>query len=368
MATPTNDESIPSLGPADDVTRSVRRMRFLSLDMVKGVGVLSFILWHAMAYFHQSGAESAPAVRFTHYATGLFVFVTGFILGLRGQADKRPLLPASSVWRASRLLLICLAAGIAKQALQGRVLSSSLVLVPLWEICSLGMVSRWDVPLQVLVVIAAVLLLAPFVVEACRGRRFAAIVFAAALPLALEPTLRLRVPYLWHFLLLGVWGTLIGVGLAQNRERALAALQRLPGPAFAVSALAYLWLQLGVTTHEAWYVAALFTMAGNLASVVINVCFWGGPTLVRHDLGGEPAGGIVRVLALLGRHSLFAYVLQIVALNAVRASGLATPSASALPAALVTAAIAALCLAACSAIELARRLPRFEIGYRTLFA
>jgi len=55
--------------------------RLLSLDFLRGFGVITFIVWHCYAYFYKYPQGSSPVHRGTICATGLFIFLGGFLVG-----------------------------------------------------------------------------------------------------------------------------------------------------------------------------------------------------------------------------------------------------------------------------------------------
>jgi hypothetical protein len=285
-------------------TEPIARVRIPALDFTKGALVLIMVFYHWLNYF--VGITNVD-YRFLLFLTPSFIFITGFLISNVYLSKYRASDPGVSkrlLTRGAKLLLIFVALNIAREILisksfNGFVVTDQLNVNTLWAIFVVG-----DVPIAtvkvvafyILIPIAYVLILSAGLLSLYKHFRYTFhAFFAACLLCILGLSLRgLRSTNL-ELVAIGLLGVLVGF-IPAHKINGLVKHPYL----FILSYLAY------VLAILAWNVPFV------LLTVGVCLTLWG---IYMVGLGNAGPGAVRRHIILLGRHSLFGYIVQIAILQ-----------------------------------------------------
>lgn len=296
--------------------------RYFFIDALKSIGILMFIIWHIFENFYAHPAIMSGLFRSVLCVTGFFVFSSGFIVGFH-YYQKKDLLTGKELWwrlgsRAMKLALIVFAVGIILSMARNRNLGQA-VLSPLLNIISLLYTDRWDIPLQVLIAIGFTLVLGAIYLQFWGTRIFAfANILLFLCILGLELFTEIRLPYLWRYTVQGLAGIFIGILYIKKIMPIVIANRR--STIFGIMwffMAAFLLIETQIVLSIDMYLLFLYNTVFQ-ATIVIS--FFIGISLFFIFLGmtwGPEKSFAIRYGLLLGKHSLFVYLLQIIIINVV---------------------------------------------------
>jgi hypothetical protein len=204
---------------------SITRPRLHSIDALKGLGIVAFIIWHC--YELCTGYVSNYVIgRSSIFATGLFIALSGLMVGfhynrkLEGGKQVAKVLSELLI-RAGKLFVYVIVANLTVSLLKTKTLGFRIILM---KIGSLFYFDRWDVTFQVLFVIAIGLLLnLALLIIAIKSRIIIPALIIVLLALFIfDFFYKGHIPYLWRYLPLSVTGTFVGlffVNLQKEKTR-----------------------------------------------------------------------------------------------------------------------------------------------------
>ncbi len=347
-------------------------IRIAALDYIKGIGILSFIYWHAISYTYVHGIWTSPPGRFLHYATGMFIFVAGLLVGFRYSAKVEKIEDTPHVYqrlatRGCKLLALYSIGYLFKEFLRARHFSIDILTEFLTETTSLFYVDRWDLPLQILFVIGVYLIMSPLTIYFLR-RKMSSVWKALFFAVAIGELLYQRpLPYFWHYLFVGFAGGLFGFGFRSHfakihsiiRTKFLYVYLPIAATVTAINALS--------AASEQFYNLFLNWTSLNLISVSGNILAFGLPFFFWVDVQKRTFRPLAW-LSLLGCYSLLVYILQISALIGAKTLGFLPNTASNLVPIGVALLLSILSIAAVSVTARLRRYGLFNRVYKLIFA
>jgi hypothetical protein len=282
-------------------------VRIQALDFTKGALVLIMVFYHWLNYFIGTNLD----YRYLRFLTPSFIFITGFLIShvyLSRHKASDPGVAKRLLTRGVKLLLIFLALNVAREILMSRSSSGAMMLYQLsfsnlWEIFVVG-----DVPIaagkvvafSILIPIGYVLILSAGLLFLYKHFKYTFHVTLALflICIATQSLRGSRSPNL-ELMAIGLVGILVGF----ISEPALKRFVTRPY-LFLVSYVVYL------VTISVWNVPFVL--------LVVGVCLtlWGMYLLGLND---SAPGWVRRRTIVLGRHSLFGYIVQIAILQALSA-------------------------------------------------
>jgi hypothetical protein len=344
--------------------------RLLSLDFLRGYGIITFIVWHCYAYFYKYPQGFSPVHRSTIGATGLFIFLGGFLVGNHYYAKLSATKDAASITkrlliRAGKLILYVILANLLVAILMERGFNVGAFAETFRNLVSLLYRDRWDIPLQILIVIALGLICAlPVILLHMRyGRRSSLFFLILLMGLYVFDILYPEhVPYLWRYLPLSLAGALLGLFLMRDIKRRVIL-----GYGSACLAIA-VGLCIASALSNRCYEYILFE-TGPYALLVATTCIGVGSFAYEIlDVRKNVPRWLERSVILTGQQSLFVYIAQIVIIRlvALHFGDRTTDSDSRVL--LMAAVIIAVCVALSNCVDRSRRYVVFDRLYRFLFA
>lgn len=273
--------------------------RLVGLDFAKGTLVLIMVLYHWMNYFVSA---DGTVYKYLRFLTPSFIFITGFLIAqvyLGTERARSSSVPKRLLVRAAKLLAIVLILNLATNATH---VSISDITFPALRTTILGSVAG-SVPVvfSILFPIAYLLLLSSGLLVVSRwysGSFHVASVLSMGLAYSLDLTgTGGRGGYL-QLLSIGLFGASLG-------HVSIGRLNRIVDHRFGL--LLFYLGYLAVITY--WGDGYLVQVAGVCATLAI--IYWIGNT--------DPGSNKVRqTIVLLGRYSLFGYIIQILILQLFR--------------------------------------------------
>lgn len=295
--------------------------RLSSVDFLKGFGIISFILWHCYDYYYLIGNTRPPLNRFILYTTGIFIFTSGFIVGYHyfekfiiSPHDVQYVITKRLYIRAVKLVCYVYIVNLISIIIKTKNLSIYALEKTVTLIISLFYLDRWDISIQVLIVIALGLAISPIILYAYARYKglVSKLIILLIMALCLYDCINTGwLPYLWRYLPLSIIGIPFG-----NYFRKMGSRQKL----------------------EKYYYFYLFTFIGLcLISAVSSRCyeyilFETGPylilviavflsvTITAFKFIDEQRTSpllINKVISLLGQYSLMIYIVHLIIIRVV---------------------------------------------------
>ncbi|MCP4680246.1 MAG: acyltransferase [Deltaproteobacteria bacterium] len=351
-------------------------MRFSWIDFVKGVGIIYFIFWHCSSYFYEPGLYAYPPTRFIHYATGMFVFLAGLLVGLHYLPQMKNNGSARKIFirlfiRGLKIIAMFFCGFLLKTFLTTRSLDLDGLVRILTSTASLFYIHRWDIPLQILFVIGLFLCASPLLLLVGHSKQHTKLAIVGVGIGIVEFFLPSRIPYLWHYFALGVFGAIAGFYLGNNQKWIHEKVGKYSGRIFAVVFLFTLPIQIATTLSQDVYHLFLYGLLPNLTSISLNIILLGLPILAILDLSTNKHPKLLAAispLVLMGQSSLFVYILQISILTVISGAHLVTRGNSPTLPVFVSLAIAIVSLVSCYIVRELRKIPLFDKLYKAVFA
>lgn len=286
-------------------------MRLLSIDALKGFGIVSFIVWHSYAYYYKYSQASSPVSRGVLFATGLFIALSGFVFGFHYYEKIQRGYPLRSLVfrlmvRCSKLMGYVVVANIAVSALNTDN-------IYYWDIISkimsLFYIDRWDVTFQVLFVISIGLVLDLLVLAAFIKYEKYVCYFLTAAMLGLffiDLFYQGNFPYLWRYIPLSITGAILGI-LATRWIH-----QQIPALAIVTSVTVFVGLCVLSIFYKSWYYYVILEIGPyHLLVISLMASFILGGQYV-HYLKNTALSIFGQILVILGKYSLFVYFLHVI--------------------------------------------------------
>lgn len=354
-------------------------MRIKSLDIMKTIGIIAFIIWHCYENFYGPTCHHSPFMRVTFFATGLFIFLSGANVGIhyndKLRADRSGALRKISI-RSSKLLIIVFLANIVVAIIAKKQFSSLLALFldVATRLLSLLYLDRWDISLQVLLVIASGIMLNSLIISFCWHHSdrcgisyLKCIIFFVPLVLLFlfDVLNGGHLPYFWRYLPLSYLGAVAGVVVHEMiRTNLLSTCSKrtllsiilfacILAGTFMVASFLSLKIAETILYETIPYhimVLSIFVGLGGIAYLLLD----NGLSYSLH-----------KYFYLMGEYSLFVYLLQIIIINLL--SMFVRGESSNLVAISLSIFITVICL--CSTIALDRLVGYQKINkiYRLIF-
>ncbi len=296
--------------------------RFHFIDALKAIGILLFIIWHIFENFYIHPPISSGLFRSVLFVTGFFVFSSGFLIGFHYYPIAS--LSGKIFWgrlciRAVKLFLIVLSTGLFLTIIKTRQIDIEF-LSPFFNIFSLIYTDRWDVPLQVLIAIGITLIFGMLCIILINNRWFILIIsiFLFAV-ISWEFFTHCRLPYLWRYTFQGVIGIFTGILMSPQK---ISEISRNLKPNILATMIAslvvFFYMELQAILSPEKYILFLyntFFQATMVTSFFIGFALF---FLFFLDINRfNLIQSTSQQLLLLGKHSLFVYLLQIIVINLI---------------------------------------------------
>lgn len=343
------------------------------IDISKGIGVLAFIVWHVFENFHYPNRYDAELYRFVFFVTGYFVFSSGYIIGSyyleklkKGQSweigFKRIFV------RALKLLIIVLLANTAMAIRKsGHITSYDLVVIT-QKIISLLYVDRWDISLQVLLVIAATIVLGQILLYWFIKKRSAYLLSSIVLCFifAIDYLTDGVFYYFWRYLLVGVTGVLTGAAFHSFFYTEHAGNTKFIFLGVVAIFLFSLFLFF-TSISKAYYFIVMHDVGLHVAAVLsgfvgINILLY-----FKYDEKKKNPHGVMGFFRTVGQYSLMVYLLQIILINLFSMMGTPKSIETQTGNLLCALGIFAICLIFCHGLRFIRRYRFVNFVYGLVF-
>lgn len=349
--------------------------RQVSLDLIKGLGILEFICWHIFESFYEHPNVTAVMYRIVFSVTGFFVFSSGFIIGshyygiLQLSEGKNPIpIFKRLCFRASKLLLIVLLANLFMIFVKNKEFSLENVMDVLWKIFSLFFIDRWDVSLQVLMAVAITLTTGFLLLILIDRLRYTLKIFSVILVLLITIDLFMdnNIPYLWRYGLHGIFGVTVGVFFFQNIFSKKFSIQFIKFFGFIFLCLFFTILGI-VALVPPTYDFFLYNLGPDLLAVSAYFIGFMNLFYLLYDIEKKRLGWIGKNVENLGKQSLFVYLIQIILINLILLLFKEFNLNSQWECFLLSVLIVVVCSALCNFVDYIRKYYFIDRLYRTIF-
>lgn len=340
------------------------------MDFLKGFGIITFILWHCYAYFCKYPQGYSPVHRSTIGVTGLFIFLSGFIVGNHYYSKLAETKDMAAITkrlfaRAVKLILFVVSANLFVAVLLERRFDYGVLVDTFRNLFSLVYKDRWDISFQILIVIALGLMCTLLVIllRVRYGTRSSYLFLMLLVGLYIFDALYTgHLPYLWRYLPLSVAGSLFGLLLTGGYKRSIIFAYGLMCSIIATSLCIASVLSskcsdyiLFETGPYAIYVITTFIAIGSFSYYIL-------------DVRKYMPRWLEKSVILTGQQSLFIYIVQIVIIRLSALSFGANMIVSDSKIVGVATVIFAGCVALSNLVAWLRRYTIFDRSYRFLFA
>jgi hypothetical protein len=344
--------------------------RLSSLDFLKGFGIITFIVWHSYAYFYKYPQGYSSVHRITIYATGLFIFLSGFLVGNHYypklvKTKDIALITKRLLARAVKLTSYVVIANLLVAVLLERRSIYGAFVDTFRNLFSLVNKDRWDISLQILIVIALGLLCTlPIIILHERYGNRSSYIFLILLAglYVFDAFYSEHLPYLWRYLPLSIAGSLLGLFLTGDYKRntilacgltcLIIATSLCVASALSSRCYDYILVETG---PYAILIVTIFMAIGSLAYYILdlrkNMPFW-----------------LKKSLIIAGQQSLFIYIVQIVMIRLFALFLGANMIASDSKIVALAATIFLGCVALSNLVDWSRKYTLVDKLYRFLFA
>jgi hypothetical protein len=294
------------------------RDRFVFMDLIKGLAIFEFICWHVFEKFYANSPSSAPLYRILFSVTGFFVLSSGFMVGChyysKLKSSKGSELGAiffRICIRSLKLILIVVSANIVMLVLTSGYSSEGLLSL-LRKVSSMIYIDRWDISLQVLLAIATTLIIGNLIVIAVNRYKYSGVVIFSVLLAIIfgDLTADSRIPYLWRYVLHGIFGVFVGIVFYEkilNAERSKCCIQFI---AFNFL-LIFISLSSIVALKSSTYDFFLYKLAPDILASSAFLLGFGCLFYLLYDVNSKTLSIVGRFVKNLGKNSLFIYIVQI---------------------------------------------------------
>jgi fucose 4-O-acetylase-like acetyltransferase len=342
--------------------------RYVSIDLLKGVGVISFIAYHVGERFSENRYTDVWYLAQV-FVTSFFIFSSGFMVGfhyyhLNSTRSEYFLTAKRLLIRAGRLFTLVFLFGTSKSvAIDGLSILSSFK-NSFYIISSLVIIDRWDVPFQALLVISLTLAASAVLLSAYRSNPNQLYLFVflyTSLFIGIDCFTQLRLPYLWRYIPHGILGIPIGIFFKNyifNPNR--THNRRLLLNAGYISMFLFLIFEIFVLSSTPAYD---FVKDRLFPNIIMNLCFFSGFGLIFHVYFDHinTTNYALRLLKYMGKRTLLIYIAQGILIN-VASKFFFQPHTQS-DTITITFAILAASLLCCLLTDLASRLSIFRVFY-----
>ncbi len=302
---------------------SIEKNRLISLDIMKGIGIFIFIVWHVIINFTIWEVRSNSILfRSVFFITGYFVFLSGFnvgsyyyrkvLLGRNGlNIFKRILI------RSIKLLCIVVVGGVCFESVTTRNFTLLGIFELFKKILSLFYLDRWDISLQVLVVISLTIIVGYFIVIVYIKFNYSKyiLIFLALAILAVDSVKGEQIFYLYRYLYQGILGVMFGLGFSSyftNENPSKKNLILTSIGFFSILTITYVFL---LSLDYVEYSSISTKLWLNSLTIICFLSSFGIPIYLLFDRGSSKIHFFMKIFVENGSNSLFVYVLQILIID-----------------------------------------------------
>lgn len=314
-------KDIKATNPTEYLGYSEASDRLNSVDFIKGFGIISFILWHSYDYMYETTILRPPLGRFILYTTGIFIFMSGFIVGyhyyqkyLKTSNVDRHTINKKLYIRAMKLIFYVFIANLTYNITITKSISVHTLIKTISSIMSLFYTHRWDIPLQVLIVIACGLILSPLILKSIikyNEITIKILIFIISIICLYDFLHRGKIPYLWRYLPLSITGIIFGRKINNNKN------WRWFGDYQIIYLTCSLLLCLTAAILPSWFNYILMETGPYLIliiSVYLSLNIIASKFIEQQCIVPQI---ISRGLIFMGQYSLLIYFIQVITLNTI---------------------------------------------------
>lgn len=301
---------------------AMQQKQYVFLDLLKALGIFQFIIWHTFINFYAYHPSAAFLYRSVFSVTGFFVFNSGFLIGCYYYGKlchgmKWNLIMGRLFVRALKLLVIVMSAGFVVAFLSSKNILDAFNL-SIGKIGKLFYADIWNVPLQVLVVIALTITVGYLILLLTSRSRLAGIVMMTGIVLVavLDLVQSGKIPYLYRYFFQGLLGIYAGkafYGLTAKETQPKGNLRYIAVCLILVFGIVEAFVVFSAPNYY------FFTL--KIIPQSIGVCsFFGGVGILCFRIFDSKKvikNGMIDAVVHLGRHSLFVYLLQITIIDLI---------------------------------------------------
>ena len=354
------------------MNKEMAKKRFHFIDIVKGVGIFEFIIWHVLRNFYYYPPSTAVLQRLVFSVTGYFVFSAGFLIGgyyyskIENGSDWQPILGRLCV-RSLKLIFIMLFAGFVIAYLDSSNLLSSFQL-SITKAISLFYVDRWDVPLQVLLAISVTLFFGFLIFVSCiKSRGMSVFFLIITISLLIYDFIAIKdFPYLWRYFFQGLMGIYVG-SVFYNRVVSGKTSNKVLLIIGIVCFVLFALVELSVSLQQPLYYFFVLNVTAQFFAVVTFFIGSGLLLYLAYDIHGRSISFVAGSFSLLGKHSLFVYLVQIVIIDLLVIVYDGAKFTTQIEGFLYAMSLLILCVLICRLVEFLLRYKRVKFMYDLIF-
>ncbi len=295
--------------------------RRTSLDLLKGISIFSFIIWHVFENFYSYKSYEAELHRMQFFVTGYFVLSSGFMIGTHYYQKIINGIKWTSLFkricvRAGKLFLFVFVAGLVMRYLKEKSFSLKDIFIIMQDILSLFYKDRWDISLQVLIAVAVTLISGYIMMIFFIKIKPAIFIGVTVLVILAVKDYKNSeyIPYLWRYVLHGLVGVGIGMIFHQyiyNRDLQKKQIYIIGITLFCI----FLPIEFCAAYKKIFYEYMLFKIGTGILAVSIYTVSLSLMFHARYDIKKVPYNYVTQGIMIAGSNSLFVYLLQISIIN-----------------------------------------------------
>ena len=295
-------------------------MRLRSLDFIKAYGIIAFIIWHCYVAYYIHSPDDSPIKRYFLFATGFFILLSGFTVGLH---YKKAIdfgvyyIIKKNGFRAIRLLFYMMGANLSVYFVFTQKVEFRGVIELFPKIISIFYLDRWDISLQVLIVIGLGMILNTifiFLYEKHGSSITVFLIVCISIFSLIDLFKQHRFPYLWRYLPLSTSGMILGIyfnnELLKNTINTRVYL--ILGVAFTTVATYLSFASAYSIKYYSYFLSRVGAYQLLNISLVIGIGFL---SYFYLDTGKGQWKYLRPLFTIIGEYSLFVYILQITIIN-----------------------------------------------------
>jgi len=295
--------------------------RLTSLDLLKGISIFSFIIWHVFENFYSYKSYEAELHRMQFFVTGYFVLSSGFMIGTHYYQKIINGIKWTSFFkricvRALKLFFFVFVAGMVMRYLKDKSFSLKDVFIIIQDILSLSYKDRWDISMQVLIAVAVTLIFGYIIMIFFIKIKVSILISLAVLVIlaVTDYNSSKHIPYLWRYVLHGLVGVEIGMIFHQYIYNGDLQKKQIYVTGITLFCI-FLPVEFCVAYEKIFYEYMLFKIGPGILAVSIYAISLSLIFYARYDIEKASYNWATGGIIIAGNNSLFVYLLQISIIN-----------------------------------------------------